>query len=79
MNDQMEAMFDIGDVVRKKRGHKMIVTFIHTPFGDGIYDALYQSLKRLNPQCNFFYACRNFKTGKPKNCVFCEEELEKVV
>lgn len=75
----MEALFDICDIVRKKpRGHKMIVTFIHTPFGDGIYDAIYQSFKRIHPQCIFFYACKDFKTGKPKG-VFCEEELEKVV
>lgn len=51
----MDALFDIGDIVRKKpRGHKMIVTFIHTPWGTGIYDAIYQSLKRQKPQCHFF-------------------------
>jgi uncharacterized protein YodC (DUF2158 family) len=76
----MDALFDIGDIVRKKpRGHKMIVTFIHTPWGTGIYDAIYQSLKRQKPQCHFFYACKDFKTGKQKDGVFCEEDLEKVV
>ena len=56
----------------------MVVTFIHTPWGDGIYDAIYQSLKQQNPQCDFFYACKDYKTGKNKG-VFCEEVLEKVV
>ena len=57
----MEALFDICDIVRKKpRGHKMIVTFIHTPFGDGIYDAIYQSFKRIHPQCIFFLCMQRF-------------------
>ena len=31
----MEALFEIGDIVRKKpRDHKMIVTFIYTPWGN---------------------------------------------
>ena len=55
----------------------MIVTFIHTPRGNGIYEAIYQSLKFQNPQCDFFYACKDFKTGKPKG-VFCEDVLERV-
>ncbi len=76
----MKALFEIGDIVRKKpRGHKMIVTFIYTPWGNDFYDAIYQSLKRVKPQCYFFYACKDLKTGKPKDEVFCEDDLEKVV
>lgn len=76
----MDSLFEIGDIVRKKpRGHKMVVTFIYTPYGDGIYNAVYQSFKQRNPQCVFFYACKDFKTGKPKDGVFCEEMLEIIV
>ena len=73
----MEAKFEIGDVVRvKPRGHKMVVTFIYTPWGEDIYKSIYDSLKLTNPGCDFFYTCRDFKTGKPKDGVYLENILE---
>lgn len=75
----MVAKFEIGDVVRMKpRGHKMFVSFIYTPWCEEIYKGAYDSFKFTNPDCNFFYVCRDYKTGKPKNGVYLEDILEKV-
>lgn len=75
----MNQIFEIGDVVRKKtRGRKMIVSFIYSHFAEGFYKSVYESLKMANPQSDFFYACRDFQTGKQIEMVFPEDILERI-
>lgn len=72
--------FEIGDLVRvKPRGHKMVVTFVYTPYGEGLWEGIYKSMKLQYPNADFYYTCANPKTGKSFSRVYPEDMLEKVI
>lgn len=76
----MSNLFEIGDIVRlKPRGHKMVVFFIYTPDGTGIYLPAYQSMKLQHPSADYFYVCKTINTGKTINKIYPEDLLEKVI